>query len=196
MYFISTRGGEKVTGAQAIVQGLAKNGGLFVPETFPTVTKEELQAMAEMDYPQRAAFVLGKYLADDLGAEYLQEACEKAYATFTGNDPAPLVKIDGKMFILELFHGPTCAFKDMALTVLPYLLKKSCEVTGIKDDILILAATSGDTGKAALEGFRDVAGTKVAVFYPDEGVAKMQRLQMCIQDGDNVFVAAVKGNFD
>ena len=196
MYFISTRGGEKVTGAQAIVQGLAKNGGLFVPETFPTVTKEELQAMAEMDYPQRAAFVLGKYLADDLGAEYLQEACEKAYATFTGNDPAPLVKIDGKMFILELFHGPTCAFKDMALTVLPYLLKKSCEVTGIKDDILILAATSGDTGKAALEGFRDVAGTKVAVFYPDEGVAKMQRLQPCIQDGDNVFVAAVKGNFD
>ena len=196
MYFISTRGGERVTGAQAIVQGLAKNGGLYVPEKFPTVTREELQAMAEMDYPGRAAFVLGKYLADDLGADYLQEVCKKAYSTFEGTDPAPLVKIDGKLFILELFHGPTCAFKDMALTVLPYLLKKSCEVTGSKDEVLILAATSGDTGKAALEGFRDVPGTKVAVFYPDEGVAKMQRLQMCVQDGNNVFVAAVKGNFD
>lgn len=196
MQFISTRGGEKVSGAQAIVQGLAKNGGLYVPETFPKITEEEMRQMADMDYPERAAFVLGKYLADDLGADFLKEVCKKAYASFEGDDPVPLVKIDGQLFILELFHGPTCAFKDMALTVLPYLLKKSCEVTGIKEDILILAATSGDTGKAALEGFRDVAGTKVAVFYPDDGVSKMQRLQMCTQDGKNVFVAAVKGNFD
>ena len=196
MYFISTRGGEKVTGAQAIVQGLANNGGLFVPEKFPFVSAEEMQKMAEMTYPERAAFVLGKYLADDLGQDYLNEICAKAYSTFEGKDPAPLVKIDATMYVLELFHGPTCAFKDMALTVLPYLLKKSMEVTGINDEVLILAATSGDTGKAALEGFRDVEGTKVAVFYPDEGVAKMQRLQMCAQDGGNVFVAAVKGNFD
>ncbi len=196
MYFISTRGGEKVTGAEAIVQGLAKDGGLYVPEKFPAISIEEMEQMAEMSYPERAAYVLGKYLADDLGAEYLKEICEKAYSTFTGGDPAPLVKIDGQLFVLELFHGPTCAFKDMALTVLPYLLKKSCEVTGSKEDILILTATSGDTGKAALEGFRNVAGTKVAVFYPDEGVAKMQRLQMCIQDGNNVFVSAVRGNFD
>ena len=198
MYFISTRGGEKVTGAQAIVQGLAKNGGLYVPETFPQVSREEIEAMAEMSYPERAAFVLGKYLGDELGEDYLKASCEKAYSTFTGNDPVPLVKIDGEsgLYVMELFHGPTCAFKDMALTVLPYLLKKSCEVTGVTDEILILAATSGDTGKAALEGFRDVPGTKVAVFYPDEGVAKMQRLQMCIQDGNNVCVSAVKGNFD
>ncbi len=196
MYFISTRGGERVTGAQAIVKGLAQNGGLYVPESFPKISKEELESMAEMSYPERAAFVLGKYLADDLGEDYLKEICEKAYSTFTGNDPAPLVKVNGNLFVLELFHGPTCAFKDMALTVLPYLLKKSAEVTGIDDEILILAATSGDTGKAALEGFRDVKGTKVAVFYPDEGVAKMQRLQMCIQDGNNVFVSAVRGNFD
>jgi len=196
MQFISTRGGEKVSGAQAIVQGLAKNGGLYVPESFPKITAEEMDQMAEMNYPERAAFVLGKYLADDLGADFLKEICEKAYSSFEGNDPVPLVKIDGQLFVLELFHGPTCAFKDMALTVLPYLLKKSCEVTGIKDDILILTATSGDTGKAALEGFRDVPGTKVTVFYPDEGVSKMQRLQMCTQDGNNVFVAAVKGNFD
>ncbi len=196
MYFISTRGGEKVTGAQAIVKGLADNGGLYVPEKFPAVTKAELEQMAEMGYAERAAFVLGKYLADDLGADFLKEICEKAYSSFEGKDPVPLVKIDGNLYVLELFHGPTCAFKDMALTVLPYLMKKSCEVTGIKEEILILAATSGDTGKAALEGFRDVKGTKVAVFYPDEGVAKMQRLQMCTQDGNNVFVAAVEGNFD
>ena len=187
-----------MTGAQAIVQGLAKNGGLYVPETFPKVSIEELQSMADMSYPERAAFVLGKYLAEELGADFLQEICEKAYSSFEGDDPVPLVKIDGGegLYVLELFHGPTCAFKDMALTVLPYLLKKSCEVTGVNDDILILAATSGDTGKAALEGFRDVPGTKVAVFFPDEGVAKMQRLQMCVQDGNNVHVSAVKGNFD
>ncbi len=196
MNFISTRGGEKVTGAEAIVKGLAENGGLYVPEKFPTVTKEELEKMAEMGYAERAAFVLGKYLADDLGADFLLETCEKAYANFEGKDPVPLVKIDGDMYVLELFHGPTCAFKDMALTVLPHLMKKSLEVTGVQDEILILAATSGDTGKAALEGFKDVKGTKVAVFYPDEGVAKMQRLQMCTQEGDNVFVAAVEGNFD
>ena len=198
MYFISTRGNEKVTGAQAIVQGLAKDGGLFVPEKFPTVTNDELESMMEMSYPERAAFILSKYLGDELGVDYLKESCEKAYASFTGSDPVPLVKVDGEtgLYVLELYHGPTCAFKDMALTVLPYLLKKSCEVTGIKDEILILTATSGDTGKAALEGFRDVPGTKVAVFYPDEGVAKMQRMQMTIQDGNNVFVAAVEGNFD
>ena len=198
MYFISTRGGEKVTGAEAIVKGLAKNGGLFVPEKFPMVTKEEIEGMSDMSYAERAAFILGKYLADDLGADFLKEACEKAYATFSGDDPVPLVKIDGEtgLYVLELYHGPTCAFKDVALTLLPYLLKKSCEVTGVKDEILILTATSGDTGKAALEGFRDVKGTKVVVFYPEEGVAKMQRLQMSVQDGNNVHVAAVKGNFD
>ena len=198
MYFISTRGGEKVTGAQAIVQGLAKDGGLYVPETFPAVSMDEISAMADMSYPERAAFILGKYLAEEFGADFLQDACEKAYENFEGDDPVPLVKIDGEvgLYVLELFHGPTCAFKDMALQLLPYLLKKSCELTGIKEEILILAATSGDTGKAALEGFRDVPGTKVAVFYPDEGVAKMQRLQMCIQDGNNVQVTAVKGNFD
>lgn len=195
MYFVSTRGNERVTGAQAIVQGLAEDGGLFVPETFPTVTETELQSMAEMNYSERAAFIIGKYL-DEFDGEFLKESCAKAYSVFEGTDPAPLVRIDEGIYILELFHGPTCAFKDMALTLLPYLLKKSCELTGVKEDILILTATSGDTGKAALEGFKDVAGTKVAVFYPDEGVSKMQRLQMCAQDGNNVFVAGVKGNFD
>ena len=196
MRFISTRSKEKVTGAEAIVKGLASDGGLYVPESFPKVTEEELIKMGEMNYPERAAFILGKYLGAELGQDFLLEACTKAYSGFEGDDPVPLVKIDDGFYILELFHGPTCAFKDMALTVLPHLLKRSCEKLGITDEILILTATSGDTGKAALEGFRDIPDTKVSVFYPDEGVAKMQRLQMSIQDGNNVFVAAVSGNFD
>lgn len=198
MYFISTRGGEKVTGAQAIARGLAENGGLYVPETFPQISREEMQAMAEMSYAERAAFVLGKYLGEELGEDFLKASCEKAYASFDGDDPVPLVKVDGEtgLYVLELFRGPTCAFKDVALTLLPYLLKKSCEVAGIQEEILILTATSGDTGKAALEGFRDVKGVKVVVFFPDDGVSKMQRLQMTVQDGNNVTVAAVDGNFD
>lgn len=194
MNFISTRGGETVTGARAIVQGLSSNGGLFVPETFPQVSEKELDEMLSMSYPERAAKVLLKYL-DEYDAEGLLKACEAAYSKFDG-DPAPLVKIDDGVYILELFHGPTCAFKDMALTLLPYLLRKGCDICGIKEQILILVATSGDTGKAALEGFKDAEGVKIMVFYPNEGVSKMQKLQMATQEGGNVNVVAVKGNFD
>ncbi len=195
MNFISTRGSEKVTGAQAIVQGIAKDGGLFVPERFPAVSREELEAMLEMDYSERAALVLHKYL-DEYDKEELCAALKKAYAQFEGNDPAPLVRVENGMYMLELFHGPTCAFKDMALTVLPYLLRKGCDLCGIKEQILILVATSGDTGKAALEGFKDADGIKIMAFYPDDGVSKMQKLQMCTQEGENLSVVAVKGNFD
>lgn len=195
MFFISTRGGEKVTGAQAIVKGLSANGGLFVPESFPQVSKEEMEEMLYMSYPERCAKVLLKYL-DEYDGKELLSACERAYAKFEGDDPAPLVKIGEKLFVLELFHGPTCAFKDMALTVLPYLLRKGCDICGVKEQILVLVATSGDTGKAALEGFRDAEGIKIMVFYPDEGVSSMQKLQMCTQEGNNVNVVAVKGNFD
>ena len=194
MNFISTRGGEKVSGAKAIVKGLADDGGLFVPETFPPVTREELEEMLPMSYPERAAKVLKKYLDEYDGAELLS-ALDKAYSKFEG-DPAPLVKIDDGIYVLELWHGPTCAFKDMALTVLPYLLRKGCDICGIKEQVLILVATSGDTGKAALEGFKDAEGIKIMVFYPDDGVSKMQKLQMCTQEGGNVNVVAVKGNFD
>ena len=195
MKFISTRGGECVTGAQAIVQGIASDGGLFVPETFPAVTQEEFEAMLSMDYAERTAFVLKKYL-DEYDADELLEAIRSAYAKFEDGDAAPLVRVENGMYMLELYHGPTCAFKDMALTVLPYLLRKGCDICGIKEDVLILVATSGDTGKAALEGFKDAKGVKITVFYPDDGVSKMQRLQMCTQEGDNVNVIAVKGNFD
>lgn len=195
MKFVSTRGTETVSGARAIVQGLAGDGGLFVPESFPNITEAELEEMLGMDYPERASFVLHKYL-DEYDAEELTEALRKAYGQFEGGDAAPLVRVENGMYVLELFHGPTCAFKDMALTVLPYLLRKGCDLCGIKEEILILVATSGDTGKAALEGFKAAPGIKIMVFYPDEGVSKMQKLQMCTQEGENVNVVAVKGNFD
>ena len=195
MFFISTRGGEKVTGAQAIVKGLSESGGLFVPETFPAVSAEEMNELMYMSYPERAAKILHKYL-DDYDYSGLLSACESAYAKFEGTDPAPLVKIEEGVYVLELFHGPTCAFKDMALTVLPYLLRKGCDMCGVNEQILVLVATSGDTGKAALEGFKDADGIKIMVFYPDDGVSSMQKLQMCTQEGKNVNVVAVKGNFD
>lgn len=195
MNFISTRGGETVSGAQAIAQGIAKSGGLFVPEQFPEVSREELEEMLGMSYAERAAAVLHKYL-DEYDYGELKSACEKAYAQFEEGDPAPLVKIDSSLYILELFHGPTCAFKDMALTLLPYLLRKGCDLTGVKEQVLILVATSGDTGKAALEGFKNAEGVKIMVFYPNDGVSKMQKLQMSTQEGDNVNVVAVRSNFD
>ena len=195
MKFISTRGGGAVNGAQAIVRGMAADGGLFVPEAFPTVSEQEIASMIEMDYPERAAFVLHKFF-DEYREDELLSACREAYSRFEEEDAAPLVKVENGMYMLELFHGPTCAFKDMALSVLPFLLKRGCELSGIKEEILVLAATSGDTGKAALEGFKDAAGVKVMVFYPEDGVSKMQKLQMSVQEGDNVNVVAVRGNFD
>ena len=184
-----------MSGARAIAQGIAKDGGLFVPEKFPSVSQKELEEMLPMSYAERAAVVIHKYLDEyDLGE--LKSACEKAYSQFEEGDAAPLVKIDEGLYILELFHGPTCAFKDLALTILPYLLRKGCDICGIKENVLILTATSGDTGKAALEGFKDAPGVRIMVFYPSEGVSKMQKLQMSTQEGNNVNVLAVRGNFD
>ena len=196
MKFYSTRGKDNVTcAAEAIAKGLADDGGLFVPEYFPHVDVNELQQMIDMDYAERACHVLCKYLEEYDKSELLS-ACKNAYSKFEDSDAAPIVKIDDDIFIMELFHGPTLAFKDVALTLLPYLLRKGCDISGIKDEVLILVATSGDTGKAALEGFRDADGIKIMVFYPSEGVSDMQKLQMCTQEGKNVNVVAVKGNFD
>ena len=195
MQFISTRGEERVSGAQAIVQGIAKDGGLFVPAEFPTVTGEELERMLEMDYPERAALILSKYF-DEYDHDELLARLEEAYSQFEDGDPAPLVKVENGMFMLELFHGPTCANKDLSIAVLPYLLQKGCEILGINENILLLTATSGDAGKAALECFRDLERVKVAVFYPDDGVSKMQKLQLGTQDGENLNVTAVRGSFD
>ncbi len=196
MKFISTRGKSTAScAAEAIAKGLAEDGGLFVPEKFPAITKDELLKMLDMEYAERAAYVLHKYL-EEYDYNRLLKASETAYAKFEDGDVAPLVKIDDKFFIMELFHGPTLAFKDVALTLLPYLLREGCNLSGIKEQVLILVATSGDTGKAALEGFKDADGIKIMVFYPSEGVSDMQKAQMCTQEGNNVNVVAVKGNFD
>ncbi len=196
MKFISTRGNCEVScSARAIAKGIADDGGLFVPEIFPQVTSTELNEMLSMSYAERATKVLSKYL-EEYDYEGLLTACEKAYSKFDDADGAPLVKIDDNFFIMELFHGPTLAFKDVALTLLPYLLRKGADISEIKEQILILVATSGDTGKAALEGFKDADGIKIMVFYPSEGVSDMQKMQMSTQEGENVNVVAVKGNFD
>lgn len=196
MQFISTRNkNNRVSAAEAIVYGLAEDGGLFVPEEFPQLSEQDLQGMINMPYPERAAWVLSKFMSD-FSYEELTEYTHKAYSRFYTDDPCPLVALDELTYILELWHGPTCAFKDMALSLLPYLMTAAREKVGEKNKTLIMVATSGDTGKAALEGFKDVPNTSIVVFYPSEGVSDMQRLQMQTQEGDNVYVCAIKGNFD
>ena len=186
-----------VTSAEAIKQGLSNEGGLFVPESFPTVTGEEIKSLAKMTYNERAKFILGKFLSDFTDEE-LAKCVDSAYTKekFETNTIAPVYKLDDNEYILELWHGPTCAFKDMALQILPHLLTTSMKKTNEEKEVVILVATSGDTGKAALAGFQDVEGTRIIVFYPDNGVSEIQKLQMVTQEGNNVSVAAVKGNFD
>ena len=195
MKFLSTRGKSVApNAAYAIAKGLAEDGGLFVPETFPYLG-DKIKEMTETEYAERVGLVIGSFL-NEYDEKELLSACVRAYGKFEDGDAAPLVKTDDGFFILELFHGPTLAFKDVALTLLPYLMRKGSDICGIKEQILILVATSGDTGKASLEGFKDAEGIKIMVFYPTGGVSDMQKLQMCTQEGDNVNVVAVNGNFD
>lgn len=153
--------------------------------------------MIGLDYRQRAHLILKKFL-DDYTIDEINNCLQQAYNTenFTSPAIAPLHKLTDSLYILELWHGPTCAFKDMALQILPHFLTKAAEKTGEKSTIVILVATSGDTGKAALEGFKDVPGSQIIVFYPDQGVSEIQKLQMLTQEGNNVAVVAVRGNFD
>jgi len=198
MEYFSTRDTElRLSSAMAIAQGLSREGGLFAPVCIPKLSDEEIGNLCKMDYPQRAAFVLGKFLTD-FTEEELSEYAQKAYSQekFSLSSVAPVYKLDESASILELWHGPTCAFKDMALQLLPYLLTAALKKTGESKCAVILVATSGDTGKAALDGFADVPGTKIAVFYPKDGVSRVQELQMTTQTGDNVFVSSVYGNFD
>ncbi len=198
MQYQSTRNKSiAVSSALAIKTGLSAEGGLFVPETLPTVSLEEIGQLADKNYHERAYFVLSKYLTDFTDEE-LNKCITSAYTTekFASSDIAPVKKLNDSTYFLELWHGPTCAFKDMALQILPHLLTTSMKKTNEDKEVVILVATSGDTGKAALEGFRDVDGTRIIVFYPDNGVSEIQKLQMVTQDGANVGVAAVKGNFD
>lgn len=194
MIYKSTRGEEVKSSSVAILNGIASDGGLYVPSSFPAITLEDIEDLAHINYKDRAAFILSKYLTD-YKYEELEEYAEKAYEKFDGH-PAPLVKVDEKTYIMELWHGPTLAFKDIALTILPYLLTGARQKAKIEKTTLILVATSGDTGKAALEGFKDVEGTEIVVFYPSQGVSEMQKLQMQTTTGNNVHIVGIDGNFD
>ena len=197
MNYISTRGNnQKMTSAQAIIAGLADDGGLFVPDELPQVDMEFIKGLTKLSYQERAAKVMGLYLTDYTDEE-IKGCVERAYGGGKFDDAAvaPL-NIMEDVSVLELWHGPTSAFKDMALQLLPQLLSTALKKTGEKNQVLILVATSGDTGKAALEGFKDVEQTKIIVFYPENGVSRIQKLQMVTQQGENVAVTAVKGNFD
>ena len=184
-----------MTGAEAVVKGMADGGGLYVPESFPLVSCEEMQEMLGMDYAERVAFVLGKFFDEYPQAE-LAEAIQEAYAQFESEDPVPLVRIESGLYILELFHGPTCSQSDLGVFLLPYLFKAGCRLTGRKGDTLLLSATSGDVGKSVMEAFKDEKGIRVAVFYPEDGVSKMQKMQLTTQDGENLLSVGVRGNFD
>ena len=192
-YVSSRGGGAAVDGATAIRNGIASDGGLFVPSALPVLLGETGTGTGYMDL---AATVLARLLPDYTMAE-LRQCAAAAYAIDKFDDPAtvPLIPVGGR-HILELWHGPTSAFKDMALQIMPHLMSLALTKTAERSDMLILVATSGDTGKAALEGFRDVPRTKILVFYPSEGVSEVQRAQMVTQEGKNVGVVAVEGNFD
>lgn len=200
LYSSTQNASEVVSAAQAIAQGISKDGGLFVPQSFPKYDEKDFRELLKKDYKGRAEKIFSDYLTD-FTAEEIEDCVEKAYTAekFGGENPAPMAytQLGGvDLNILELWHGPTCAFKDMALQILPHLLTKSLKKTCDGKDAVILVATSGDTGKAALEGFKDVEHTKIIVFYPVDGVSPMQKHQMNTQEGGNVTVCAIKGNFD
>lgn len=196
MRYISTRGNAgRVSAAEAIRTGLAADGGLFVPEALPQFPYSWAE-LAAMSYQTLAEKVLGLFLTD-YAPEKLAEIVKLAYGdNFADSRIAPLRRLSGGLNILELWHGPTAAFKDMALQILPHLLTEAVRIVGTADEVAVLVATSGDTGKAALEGFKNVPGVKVICFYPEGGVSRAQYLQMATTDGDNTSVLAVKGNFD
>ena len=195
LLYKSTRNGEKtVTASEAILKGLADDGGLFVPVSIPKLDVS-LDELKDMSY-QETAYAVMKQFITDFTEEELKNCIDKAYdAKFDTEEIAPLVKVDGTYY-LELFHGATIAFKDMALSILPHLLTTAAKKNNVKNEIVILTATSGDTGKAALAGFADVEGTRIIVFYPKNGVSKVQELQMVTQKGANTSVVAIHGNFD
>ncbi|MCQ2352854.1 MAG: threonine synthase [Victivallaceae bacterium] len=196
MRYTSTRSRCFVTSAQAIARGIAEDGGLFVPESFPQIDDAAMEKLISGDYKFRAKTILSYYLTD-FTTEEIDRCVEAAYTgTFDDDTPAPLVEVKKNLHLLELWHGPTCAFKDMALQLLPHLLTTAAAKVNDGKKSVILVATSGDTGKAALDGFADVPGTEIIVFYPQNGVSAMQKLQMTTQRGNNVAVCGIAGNFD
>ena len=197
MNYISARDkSKKVSASVAIASGISPEGGLYVPETIPQLNKDDFASLCKLDYIGRAKYIL-KYFLTDFTDEEIDYCVKGAYTgSFDNELPAPIKNLEDGIDILELWHGPTCAFKDLALQLLPYLLTTSAKKVSNGLKTVILVATSGDTGKAALEGFRDVENTEILVFYPSDGVSPMQKLQMDSQAGENVHVCAIRGNFD
>ena len=197
MQYTSTRNNDvRVTATNAIAGGISPEGGLYVPTAFPQLGDEDLRTLQGLTYAQRAVNVLSRFLTD-FTADEVEACCRAAYCErFDTPEVTPVKTLSRNANVLELWHGPTCAFKDMALQILPHLMRVSVQKAAPGEKVVILVATSGDTGKAALEGFKDAEGTEILVFYPQDGVSEMQRLQMITQEGDNVHVCAIKGNFD
>ena len=195
LYYKSTRGNKKkLLSAEAIIKGIADDGGLFVPEAIPQINKD-LYKLKSIDYKELAFLIMKEFLTD-YHQDELKDCINKAYDNkFNTETIAPLSKKMG-VYFLELYHGPTLAFKDMALSILPHLLKRAARKLNLSQEIVILTATSGDTGKAALQGFANVEGTKIIVFFPYKGVSKIQERQMLTQEGVNAYVIGLKGNFD
>lgn len=189
--YTSTRSDVKVSPSLAILKGISDDGGLYVPQSFPSVNIEDLK---NSDYNQLCFNILSNFLYD-IDSSVLMDMIHKAYSKFNVKEVTPISSFDNYN-ILELFHGPTLAFKDVALSILPYLMMESASIQNVHDEIVILTATSGDTGKAALEGFADVNNSKIIVFYPSEGVSEVQKKQMISQAGSNVYVIGIQGNFD
>lgn len=191
----STRGnGDLITASQAILKGLSEDGGLFVPQEIPKL-EISLEQLSQMSYQEVAYQVMSRFLTD-FTEEELKACIAGAYdSKFDTEEIVPLVK-EGEAYIMELFHGPTIAFKDMALSILPYLMTTAARKNHVENKIVILTATSGDTGKAAMAGFADVPGTKIIVFYPKNGVSPVQEKQMVTQKGENTYVVGITGNFD
>ena len=185
-----------VSAAYAIKTGLAPDGGLYIPESVPALTGADFDALIPMTYEERAAKILSLYLTDYTYDELYADACAAYAPEKFGDYAAPLRTMSDGVYSLELWHGPTCAFKDMALQIMPRLLSRALVKTGEQRTAHILVATSGDTGKAALEGYKDVDGVKISVFYPVDGVSMMQKRQMQTTGGNNTYVAAIRGNFD
>lgn len=197
MNYISTRteNSEKHSSAFVIKKGLADDGGLFVPENLPELSLSDIESLISKSYPERAAYILSLFLTD-YSREELLSAAEAAYSVEKFGGPAAPISKVGDDYFLELWHGPTSAFKDMALQIMPRLLSLSLGKTGEEKDAYILVATSGDTGKAALEGYCDIDRVKILVFYPVNGVSNIQKKQMASQKGNNVEVVSINGNFD
>jgi threonine synthase len=195
LLYKSTRGaGGRLTSSEAIIKGIAADGGLYIPESMPSIDRP-LSSLCDMDYHRLALYIISKFF-DDFSSRELEDCINKAYdKKFDTPLIAPLVE-KGDVFFLELFHGPTLAFKDLALSILPHLLRTAVKKNSLDKEVVILVATSGDTGKAALEGFAGVEGTKIIVFYPKNGVSIIQERHMTTQIGDNTYAIAVEGNFD